>query len=432
MLFNTLKWPILYIVFMMNIICGQKSQVNGNTKNGIHISDIAPVNEPRKIGISNTLTIYNFEQLAQVKKAIQNGNEYYGSAYDKLLRAADKAFKEGPFSVMEKKQIAPSGDKHDYLSLAPYWWPDPDKDDGLPWIRKDGKINPLTRGENVDDPAKDKMIHNVKTLSLAYFFSGNIIYADKTKELLKVWFVDEATKMKPNLNYAQGVPGSSVGRGFGVIEFAGIENIITAIEVLEMENELEPKLGNALRKWMSNYLKWLQTSELGLFEKSRKNNHGTFYDVQEVSLLLFFDRTEEARAVLESVVQNRIDPQIEPDGKQLHELERTKALTYSILNLSGLTKLAFFGKKEGVNIDLWNYKSPSGDIQKAYDYLLPFVDKVNQWPYQQLGNIDDAIERLRQMFVITGSMHQIEEYCKMNITQKNKYDINRLLYPCLP
>lgn len=424
---DLLKIVCFGYIIGLNLQCGAQAS-----------QDLTTIEEPDIVGesenevISETFTVYDFEKLSKVKSDIDGNSEVYRAAYEKLIRDADKALTEGPFSVMQKTQTAPSGDKHDYLSLAPYWWPDPDKADGLPWIRRDGEVNPMTRGENVDDPAKDKMIGNVGTLSLAYFFSGDNRYAAKAKELLRVWFVDEATRMNPNLNYAQGVPGSSEGRGFGVIEFAGISHIITAIEILELENQLDSSLGVPLRKCLGDYLDWLQTSELGLFEKTRENNHGTLYDIQEVSLLLFFDKIAEAKSVLETVIENRISAQIEPDGSQPDELKRTKALTYSILNLSGLTKLAFLGRKKGVEVDLWSYESATGDMKKAYAYLAPFLNEETIWPYQQLGSMENALERLRRMFVTAGSMLQIEAYCELEADSTDTTNIQKLLYPCNP
>ena len=40
---------------------------------------------------------------------------------------AERALAAGPFSVMQKERVPPSGDKHDFLTLAPYWWPDPSR-----------------------------------------------------------------------------------------------------------------------------------------------------------------------------------------------------------------------------------------------------------------------------------------------------------------
>jgi len=370
------------------------------------------------------------EKLVWVKKAIQNEDAIYLPAYLKLINEADKALDEGPFSVMQKKQVAASGDKHDYLSLAPYWWPDPEKEDGLPWIRKDGLVNPMTRGNNVDDPVKDRFIANVQVLSLAYFFSSEKKYAKKVQQLLKVWFLDEATRMNPNLNHAQGIPGKNTGRGFGIIEFSGIAHVITAIEILELKNTLPDKLRVGLQGWLNDYLVWLQNSEFGLFAKNRTNNHASLYDAQVVGLLLFLNRTEEAKSVLQTVFENRIAHQIAADGRQPHELKRTKGLTYSILNLSALTRLAFYGKKVGVPI--WSQTSPKGDMQKAFDFLMPYVDRNTVWPHEQMGDMKKPRERLRRLFVTSGSMLGVPTYCEMVSQVEDVEDLQQLLYPCIP
>src|SRR5689334_14284788 len=52
----------------------------------------------------------------------------------KLVKDADKALKEGPYAVTQKNHPSPSGDPHDYVSLAPYFWPNPKTADGLPYV----------------------------------------------------------------------------------------------------------------------------------------------------------------------------------------------------------------------------------------------------------------------------------------------------------
>jgi DNA-binding response OmpR family regulator len=49
-----------------------------------------------------------------------------------IVAMLDKALNAGPFAVTDKSATPPSGDKHDYMSLSPYWWPDPSKPDGQP------------------------------------------------------------------------------------------------------------------------------------------------------------------------------------------------------------------------------------------------------------------------------------------------------------
>ncbi|MCB0061004.1 MAG: alginate lyase family protein, partial [Caldilineaceae bacterium] len=112
--------------------------------------------------------IHTKQQLAQAASPLQ-------PAYRKLLFDADKALTAGPFSVLDKPMTPPSGDKQDYYSVGPYWWPNPDTADGLPYVRRDGAVNP--ERDQYDAAARSHMEHAVVTLALAYFFSGDEQYA---------------------------------------------------------------------------------------------------------------------------------------------------------------------------------------------------------------------------------------------------------------
>ena len=401
--------------------------MHGNANAGsIQAKQVNDNHDIEKVNTQKNLSLLDYNQLLEVKQQLNSSK--YAFLYKKLLSSADQALKEGPFSVVNKTQAPPSGDKHDYLSLGPYWWPDPEKEDGLPWVRRDGEVNPLTRGDNVDEPRKNSMFGNVNKLSLAYFFSDDEKYAKKTIELLKVWFLNPETKMNPNLNFAQGIPGTNTGRGIGIIEFGGIANVANAIEILELNNAIGAADSKALRAWIESYLDWLQHSEFGVFERTRLNNHGTHYDVQVSSLLLFLNRKEEAKKYLESVTIPRIEGQIEPDGKQPHELARTKSLSYSTMNLSGFVELARLGKK--VDVDLWAYSVENGSsLQKAFEYLEPYVKGEKQWEYKQLGNIDDSFKKLRGLFKKAGSIFGVDAYCKQ-FKPKGINNYSDLLYTC--
>lgn len=399
----------LFICFLTNCKTNVPSkQIQNNKKTGKTI-----------------FSVLDYNKLIQVKENISSSQ--FSSSYKKLVEAAEHALKEKSFSVMEKTQTPPSGDKHDYISLGPYWWPDPNQSDGLPWIRKDGEINPLTRENSTDYEIKNKMFHNTNTLAMAYFFSDKKEYAYKALELLKVWFLNKKTKMNPNLNFAQGIPGKNTGRGIGIIEFAGITKIISAIEILELNKIMDATNSRNLRLWFSDYLHWLQTSENGIFEKNTKNNHATHYDVQIVSILLFLNKKEPAKQVLEAVKTERIAKQIEPSGEQPHELARTKSLSYSTMNLRGFTDLAFLGKKVGV--DLWNYQAENGaSIIKAYEFLKPYAEEKKEWNYQQISSSKKAKRSLKKLFAQAGSQFNMEAYCQIVSTNNKK--ISSLLYPC--
>src|SRR5262245_33391507 len=59
-----------------------------------------------------------------------------------LKKQADSLLNMKPLSVMDKSFTPVSGNKHDYMSQAPYFWYDSTKPNGLPYMRKDGVRNP--------------------------------------------------------------------------------------------------------------------------------------------------------------------------------------------------------------------------------------------------------------------------------------------------
>jgi hypothetical protein len=85
---------------------------------------------------SNSETIqFNFKQLAVTQQKIKRGDASVMPAYKQLITQANSLLNYKETSVMDKLDIPPSGSKHDYTSLAPYWWPDPNKPNGLPYIK---------------------------------------------------------------------------------------------------------------------------------------------------------------------------------------------------------------------------------------------------------------------------------------------------------
>jgi hypothetical protein len=303
-------------------------------------------------------------------------------AYDRLMREADAALQVGPFSVMDKARVPPSGDRHDYVSLGPYWWPDPRKPDGLPYVRRDGERNPEVSSD-YDAPRFGALTGAVTTLSLAYYFSDDEKYAARAGALLRVWFLAPATRMNPHLRYGQRIPGITEGRAAGIIETRRLVDLVDAIGMLETSPSWTEEDTRGMRAWMAAYLRWLLTSDIGKEEQRARNNHGTWYDAQIAALALFTGDTALARSTLEASKTRRIAAQIAPDGTQPFELVRTRSLGYSVMNLEGLCRLAELGR--GLGVDLWSYQAPQGGgIRKALDYVAPYADATRTWPGPQI------------------------------------------------
>jgi len=327
-------------------------------------------------------------RLQAARAAIAQRDPAIMPAWTALKADADKALAAERFSVVDKTTTPPSGDKHDYMTQAPYWWPDPKRPDGLPYIRRDGERNPEL-DKLPDHVAMDRMASAVTTLALAAYLGNNEHYGTKAAQLLRPWFVDPATRMNPSLTYAQFIPGINTGRGIGLIETRGLSRVVDAISLVDSIGALPAADKAALRDWFSRFVTWMRESPHGRDESNAKNNHGTYYDLQVVTFALFVEQPAIAKQMLEDARAKRLDAQIEPDGRQPLELARTRSFSYSVMNIDGLTQLATVGDRVGV--DLWSYtrkgaKQPA--IREALLYLAPYALGDAKWPHQQIGNWD--------------------------------------------
>ena len=306
----------------------------------------------------------------------------------KLLLEAGQALQLREASVMDKTRLAASGDKHDYVSLGPYWWPDPEKPNGLPYIRKDGNVNPESRS-GTDERAMKATCRAVETLGLAFWFTGQERYAIKAAALLRTWFLHPATRMNPNLQYAQAIPGITSGRGIGIIDTHNFIALQDSLALLAGSGAWTQSDQTAMQEWLKNYYQWLRSSANGLDEASELNNHGTWYDALTVALALGTGHIDDARSILQALPTKRLAVQLDLQGRQPLELARTNSLNYSIFNLTAYLYLAQLGQAAGV--DVWKLSTTDGKtIASALHAIAPYADPNKPWPQVDLQNGDRA------------------------------------------
>lgn len=314
------------------------------------------------------------EHLARAKQLVQSKDPIATAALQQLVRDADAVVTQGPYSVMDKTLTPPSGDKHDFYSIGPYWWPNPDVPGGLPYVRRDGQVNPERNSNATDAASLDAMARNTITLLLAQYFTDDARYGDRAVRFLRAWFINPATRMNPHLRYGQAIPGISEGRGIGIIDTEEFVDLVRLLMVIPAP-QWTVSDAEALRSWFNDYLEWLLTSDLGFAERREHNNHGTWYDAQVTWFSLYCGRTIAAKEMVRGVMRARIEKHIEPDGKQPHELARTRPMSYTCFNLSGLMHLADAGALLG--IDLWRASTPDGkSILRAAEWLIPYTEKT--------------------------------------------------------
>jgi len=226
----------------------------------------------------------------------------------------------------------------------------------------------------------------VQNLTLAWYFSGEQKYADKAASLLRTWFINPETRMNPNLNYAQGVPGISPGRNAGVLDGRYFSTrIVDSLVLLRGNPAWTDNDEQQMRAWMQDYLQWLQGSKIAKKEGRTENNHGNWY-VTQVSGIAWYLGDKALTGDMAKLMKSKLDVQLKPDGTQPAELARTRSFHYSYFNLQAISMMAVLAQKNG--IDLWHYKtSQGGSVLTSLDFMARFTDPSVPWSYKSLDQI---------------------------------------------
>ncbi len=351
---------------------------------GVGYLDGGPVVAPHTV-------VHDGEKLAQIKQQLAGGNAQISAVLPKLLALANAALTAGPWSVMDKTTTPPSGNKHDYISLARYYWPTAGSANGCPYVHKDGQTNPDCGSNRWDHASRHAAMDAIYNLAMAWYFTGDSRYSDRAELVVRTWFLNPATAMNPNINYGEGVPCLRDGAGTGVLNWT--EVIGEALDGIAVLDSGAPGWSTAdqmgMRTWLTAFLKWLQTNSLATKEAAASNNHGTWYDTGVSAIMLSLGQTAETKTLVENS-KKRIASQIRSDGTQPEELARTNSWGYSNWNLEGFCLLASTAKRVGV--DLWGYTSTGGgSIPKAIDYLIRGAEQgKSAWPHQQIAPFEQS------------------------------------------
>ncbi len=356
---------------------------------------VAANNKSPKMAMSTvgTLIYHNQKHIELVKKKIKDKDANFLRHYNELLKAGNAALDYVLDPVTNKTQVPPSKDMHDYLTYAPYRWPDPSKPDGLPWKAIDGIINPVSRGVDTDFNRKTAFFDAIEKLTWAFYFSDDKRYAEKAIQLIHGWYLDPSTRVNPNMNFGQGVPGIADGRPAGLHEWKPQAEIINALQIFESAGVLPKQVKVGMHGWLSQYLDWITTDSMAIQAGQTRQNHANYYNHQVVGLMMYLGKSNEAKAIVEDAKLSRIADQILPDGTQPREMGRTRSVHYTAGNLWLLTELILLGRK--LDVDLWAYETADGSsIPKAYAYLVPYIKGKKVWTRTEIreGGVEKAIE----------------------------------------
>jgi len=299
--------------------------------------------------------------------------------HDRILHAADAALDLAPVTITSAHAKLSEGGPHDFYSNGDYWWPNPNTTNGLPYVQRDGQTNPqnFTAHRQVVRQLSDA----VAALGAAYKITGDEKYAQKAAALLKVFFLDDATRINPSLQYAQAIPGVSPGRGTGIIDTLHIIEIPKAIEAMASSPAFTPELMGGFKKWFADYVAWMRSSKNGNDEANAGNNHAVAFWLQVSVFAQFTGDEKNLTECRRRFTEVFVPKQMTNDGSFPAELRRTKPYGYSTFQLDNMVTLCqVLSTKDH---DLWSFALPDGrTIGKAVAFMYPYWNDKSIWPHK--------------------------------------------------
>ena len=296
---------------------------------------------------------------------------------DSLISRADAYLNEPVQTITDTSCERSAGGLHDYYSEGTYWWPDSTNPDG-PYIRKDGYFNPDNFNAHLQ--LINSLNRIVPTLVTAYIITNDEKYINPAKRHLLAWFVDEETKMNPNMLYAQAIHGRVTGRGIGIIDSKAFIDVARSCKVLKDRGKFSTDELAGLEKWFKEFTTWLTTHQYGIDERDHGNNHSTAWALQVAAYSQFTgDKTnfDFCRNLYKTFL---LPHQMTKEGKFPDELGRTKPYAYSLFNMEAMSALCWVVSIPEDN--LWNYTyQDTLNIRKAIDFMFPYIKDKSKWPY---------------------------------------------------
>jgi hypothetical protein len=294
----------------------------------------------------------------------------------RILKAADAALMLEPITITRFRAKHSDGGPNDFYSNGDYWWPNPDTTNGLPYVQRDGQTNP----ENFVEHRRCVMQLRdaVAALGAAYKLTGEDRHAVKAAKLLRVFFLNESTRMNPSLKYAQAIPGVSSGRGIGIIDTLHLIEVPMAIQALQKSPAFSPEILGGLKQWFQEYVQWMTTSKNGNDEAKAGNNHAVAFWLQVAAFSHLTGDQGKLAECRQKFKEVFVAKQMTNDGSFPAELRRTKPYGYSIFQLDNLATLCqVLSTPED---DLWKFELPDGrGIRRAIGFLYPFLADKSQW-----------------------------------------------------
>lgn len=294
---------------------------------------------------------------------------------DRVIERAETDMSARPVTVTSFIAERSAGSLHDFYSEGDYWWPDSLNPEG-PYVRRDGCTNPDNFVQHRH--AMIRFSDIVANLTSAYMLTGDEKYVKPVMDHVRAWFIDDATKMNPSLQYAQAIKGIATGRGIGIIDTIHLIEVVQSLMRLREAGMVPDDIDKGTSEWLTAYIDWLMNHPYGVAEMNATNNHGTCWGMQVAMFAKYVGNKDVMKMCADRFKDVFIVNQMADNGSFPQEMARTKPYGYSLFNLDAMATICQILSTEDDN--LWDYTTPDGrNMRKAVEFMCPYIDDKGTW-----------------------------------------------------
>ena len=439
---------------------------------------------PASAVTSRPLLIHNESLLAQTWATLASsaGRRTLGPALHAIEQHAVGHLHTPLFTVTQCPEVPPSGDRHDYMSAGVYWWPcarvpstgvcnlsacvhdecncssvdicnktshNCDAATSMPWASCDGHEN--LKSINLGGlPQLKGMAAAVQALAAGFYWTRNETYAARAVELIAVFFLDPGTRMNPNFNFGQSMPGYNNGSGSGLVEIdIWLIQVMEGIALINHPASCEGCVASAawgatqdasMLEWLKQWSGWLKTTPYSTWACNYRNNHNAACRSSWLAVAAWIGETALAQRIIAGAKERQwtntsssshwpyqelgapncygcngsgtgtcgkapIGGQVWRDGELPQEAGRVNSIGYTVAELHTLFLLAQLSRHPILGgEDLFGYVSLNGSsIRGALDYLVPFALGQQNWSHHTETEVFQVYPELRQAAAVFGN-----------------------------
>lgn len=221
---------------------------------------------------------------------------------------------------------------------------------------------------------------HVAQLAAAYALTRQEVFAAKAVSFLQEFFLNEETRMNPNLQFAQANQDIADGSGKGIINTLHIIDLVAAIETLQASDHLTENVLGGLKQWFESYLNWMRTHQNAVESMNADNHRSIVWFVQAAAFARFTGNEPILKWCREQYKTRLLPNQMHIDGSFASEMKSRRPYTNSVFALDNLVTLCHIASAPDNN--LWEYELPDGrGIRQGMDFLFPYLVNKTAWSY---------------------------------------------------